>query len=417
MAGSIDRGGRCDVGGGFCIVSTHPHDNHDGVSDLVTKGTDNDNVIRCPPSPSSSSTHSSSSYHTPASSSVSSETGALVVSGCCSESVETSSEFEVSVKEEITSTKVTSDACNKEPVCQTDNTANTPHAGATERKVIQPLLIQLPNTTPVGIDIDMVLPIVSYIQPYSPLRHHIEVGDIIIYINGKSVMDLTHMELCQQLNGRKKTKTSSIDDVNKRELTKLVFLPARYRQLKKETQQRIEQGSDEHQHSQCYPHDKMDVAVNKGLDVEKVNNDTDERKASEELVEETNDNISATCSTEEQQVQPSISSSSSSSRDEEDSKSVTRTEIASLENQSKWQQSIQDDEENRSVNNPKPLSRPCTPPSPSRVLTKDDETNVYYPASTFKHSTCDFSPFTNATKTTLTTANSSSLVEGLVGGL
>lgn len=279
MTGSIDRGGRCDVGGGVCIVST-PHETgtHHGISDLVTKETDYD--VRRPPSPSSSSTHSSSSYHTPASSSVSSETGALVVSGCCSESVETSSEFEVSVKEEITSTKVSSDACNKEPVCQTDNTANPPHAEATERKVIQPLLIQLPNTTPVGIDIDMVLPVVSYIQPFSPLRYHIEVGDIIIYINGKSVMDLTHMELCQQLNGRKKTKTSSIDDVNiQRGLTKLVFLPAKYRQLEKETQQRIEQGSDEHQHWQCYPHDKMDVeAVNKGLDVEKVNEDTDEKK-------------------------------------------------------------------------------------------------------------------------------------------
>ena len=238
MTGSINHDERCSVGGGVCIVST-PHETRTrhGVSDPVTKGTDNG--IRRPPSPSSSSTHSSSSYHTPASSSVSSETGALVVSGCCSDSVETSSEFEVSVKEEITSTKVTSDACNKEPVCQSDNIANPPHAGATERKVIQPLLIQLPNTTPVGIDIDMVLPTVSYIQPFSPLRHHIEVGDIIIYVNGKSVMDLTHMELRQQLNGRKKTKktSSSIDDVNKRELTKLVFLPAKYRQQKKENQQ------------------------------------------------------------------------------------------------------------------------------------------------------------------------------------
>jgi hypothetical protein len=36
---------------------------------------------------------------------------------------------------------------------------------------LKPILIQLPRSVPLGIDIDMVVPIVSYIQPY----YHFEI--------------------------------------------------------------------------------------------------------------------------------------------------------------------------------------------------------------------------------------------------
>jgi hypothetical protein len=52
------------------------------------------------------------------------------------------------------------------------------------------------NIQALGIDIDMVLPIVSYIQPHSPLRKHVAVGGILINVNGRNVM-----ELCSMLNG------------------------------------------------------------------------------------------------------------------------------------------------------------------------------------------------------------------------
>lgn len=93
------------------------------------------------------------------------------------------------------------------------------HAKVVEGEDVQALVLLLPRAILLGIDIDMVTPTVSYIQPYSPLRQHVAVGDILIHINGHSVLHLTHMELCSMINGVAKNKSE----------TKLVFLPAKYR--------------------------------------------------------------------------------------------------------------------------------------------------------------------------------------------
>ena len=103
------------------------------------------------------------------------------------------------------------------------------HQKVVEGERIQALVIQLPRAILLGIDIDMVLPVVSYIQPYSPLRQHVAVGDILIHINGHSVLDLTHMELCSMINGVSKNKSESDEIEMQRKWTKLVFLPAKYR--------------------------------------------------------------------------------------------------------------------------------------------------------------------------------------------
>lgn len=94
------------------------------------------------------------------------------------------------------------------------------------RKCPGPRSSTLPRAFLLGIDLGMVIPTVSYIQLF--YRHHVAVGDILIHINGHSVLDLTHMELCSMINGVSMNKSERDEIEVQRKLTKLVFLPSKY---------------------------------------------------------------------------------------------------------------------------------------------------------------------------------------------
>jgi hypothetical protein len=84
---------------------------------------------------------------------------------------------------------------------------------------IQPILLQIvtsaSNSSPftttrlsLGIDISYSLPVITYIQPSSPLVGYVETGDVIVYVDGRSSADFSYADLMKMLNG------GDVDGVN-----------------------------------------------------------------------------------------------------------------------------------------------------------------------------------------------------------
>jgi len=257
---------------------------------------------------------------------------------------------------------------------------------------IQALVIYLSMATPLGIDIDMVLPTVSYIQPHSPLRQHVAVGDILINVDGRNVLHLTHIELCSMLSGAPKTKNRTCNEVERqREWTKLVFLPGKYRtKLVKTTT--IEQPVKEQQshHGQqdkivddvknCSLHDEGNVEDR----VDRVDGSSMMKEQADKNINGTDENISATSLVEPTQ--------------KEDLDSVGKSPSSSLDEVQRQQP--QEAEEFGSSDSTTPLTS-CTPSS-KQVITNDDNNMLTHkPLSVFKHSISDSSPITAATRTSL----------------
>lgn len=231
---------------------------------------------------------------------------------------------------------------------------------------IQALVIHLPlpMATPLGIDIDMILPIVSYIQPHSPLRQHLAVGDILINIDGRNVMNLTHMELCSMLNGAPRKKNGRSNEVETQgEGTKLVFLPGKCRtKLLKTTT--IEQPSEKQQ-SNHGPQDKIADHVKSCsyIIIEGNVEDTIERvDESSMMKEQTNESKSATSFVE-----------------------------------------ITEKEDHNSGGKSHPSLLDEVPQQ--EVINDDSELLKHKPLSNFKHSSSNSSPITAATKTSLSSAS------------
>jgi hypothetical protein len=298
---------------------------------------------------------------------------------------------------------------------------------------IQPLLIQIPKSSPIplGIDIDMVLPIVSFIQPYSPLRHYVAVGDILLFVNGRSVMDLTHVELYSLLNNvdnkNSKTKTKNnncalvvvdddddddnvidddYDNNNQRELTKLVFLPAVYRQKKKQQQQQQQQPEqqsmkEEEEEEQCLDrqHDEMNLAFeSKVCQNDKTNEDTHYRSDNDDVAVVQTDVISTTSS--------SLVETFAKHDDEEDedlgrSDGMKATPSFSNEQSEHHCQNGMGDE----VNDVTPITFDCCTPSPSEQIIRINDDNTI---NSFKNSILNISPVTAPTKFSLATTHNSS---------
>eukprot|EP00984_Skeletonema_dohrnii_P030719 scaffold22425_cov120-Skeletonema_dohrnii-CCMP3373.AAC.1 len=267
---------------------------------------------------------------------------------------------------------------------------------AAEEDNVQPLVIQLPITAPLGIDIDMVLPIVSYIQPYSPLIQHVKVGDILIYINGKNVMNLTHVELCSMLNGASKKSTkkkNGSDEVEvQREWTKLVFLPAQFRKklhkqdeaTKQQTtveQPKQDQKNQTGQQVDIGDVESCDSVHGKGCVEERVDR-VDEKSIVKEQVSE---EISATSL-----VEPS---------DEDDRGSVGKSHPLLLDGV----QQQHDDQDGAEEDGSCYSVTPSTPRTPSskQVLINDDNKLLTNKPSLIKHSISDSSPITATTRTSL----------------
>ncbi|EJK47579.1 hypothetical protein THAOC_33692 [Thalassiosira oceanica] len=96
--------------------------------------------------------------------------------------------------------------------------AGSPEAGIKTSPTIQPIILETPANLPLLIDINMEMPVVSYIQPASPLSGHVGKGDIIVFLDRKSTADMSHMTLTRLLN-------SSKAQTGKR---KLVVLPSKH---------------------------------------------------------------------------------------------------------------------------------------------------------------------------------------------
>ena len=257
---------------------------------------------------------------------------------------------------------------------------------------LKPILIQLPSSIPLGIDIDMVVPIVSYIQPYSPLRNHVSVGDIILVVNGKNVMKLNHSELCSLLNGRPQGHCSDGGDASQSpRMTKLVFLPRKFMQQ---------------QHN-----NKLEM--NESIGVE-VSHNTDNCR--DECVNDKVKSSPAAASTEpEPTTTPStpptlISSDDCHDGEELDSTDArTGTQPSPSDIQSAPQQYPQQDEEDTSC--AKLIS--STSFSSSLLSTPDEMITtkgnvIFQQTHQIKHSTSNSSPVTSFTRSSLTSSSSSS---------
>jgi len=274
---------------------------------------------------------------------------------------------------------------------------------AAEEDNVQPLVIQLPITAPLGIDIDMVLPIVSYIQPYSPLRMHVKVGDILIHINGKNVMNLTHVELCSMLNGaskKSKNKKNGSDEVEvQREWTKLVFLPAQFRKklhkrdeaTKQQTtveQPKQDQKSQTGQQVDTGDVESCDSVHGKGRVEERV----DRVDESSIVKEQASEEISATSLVE---VEPS---------NEDNRGSVGKSHPLLLDGV----QQQHDDQDGAEEDGRCYSITPSTPRTPSskQVLINDDNKLLANKPSLIKYSISDSSPITATTRTSLSSNES-----------
>ena len=100
-----------------------------------------------------------------------------------------------------------------------------------------------------GIDIDLIIPQISYISPTSPLLGHVNIGDILVFVNGMSTADLSHGVLTRILNGsgvvgnegvvRGGSDSNKVGDNNTSDgEIRLIFLPGLYKRqlgINKET--------------------------------------------------------------------------------------------------------------------------------------------------------------------------------------
>ena len=94
-----------------------------------------------------------------------------------------------------------------------------PEAGIKTSPTIQPIILETPANLPLLIDIKMEMPVVSYIQPASPLAGHVGKGDIIVFVDGKSTAEMSHMLLTRLLNKARPAQTGK---------RKLVILPSKH---------------------------------------------------------------------------------------------------------------------------------------------------------------------------------------------
>lgn len=103
-----------------------------------------------------------------------------------------------------------------------------------------PLLLRTPPDVPLGIDIDMIVPLVSYVQPWSILRDYVRIGDVLVFVNGRSTAGMSHGALTRLLSGG--AAGAAADGMPRGENdadgegSKLVFLPGSHgRQLASES--------------------------------------------------------------------------------------------------------------------------------------------------------------------------------------
>jgi hypothetical protein len=220
------------------------------------------------------------------------------------------------------------------------------------------------------------VPIVSYIQPYSPLRKHISVGDIIIAVNGRSVTNFNHIELCSLLNGGSSRNCDNGANQGQRQLTKLVFLPGKYHQ--------------KHHHVE---QEKLNEST--GTD------DSARRFSSTASLTETTANS----------ARPTLTLSDECHRDHIDD-SFPR--MSSSDQQSSLQQQPPKREEEgtscaKSVTPPSCSSLPSTSSSFSQESIVTNGYNIIFQQGhEYKHSKSQSSPMTAVTSTSLTTTSSSS---------
>mmetsp|Transcript_5224 Transcript_5224/g.11013 ORF Transcript_5224/g.11013 Transcript_5224/m.11013 type:complete len:623 (-) Transcript_5224:64-1932(-) len=261
---------------------------------------------------------------------------------------------------------------------------------AAEEDNVQPLAIQLPITAPLGIDIDMVLPIVSYIQPYSPLIQHVKVGDILIHINGKNVFNLTHVELCSMLNGasRKSKKKNGSDEVEvQREWAKLVFLPAQYRK-------KLHKQDDATKQQTTVEQPKQDQKSRTGQQVDTGDVESCDSVHGKSRVEERVDQVDEKSIVKEQASEEISATSLVEPSNEDDRGSVGKSHPSLLDG-------VQQQHDDQSIT-------PSTPHTPSskQVLINDDNKLLTNKPSLFKYSISDSSPITATTRTSLSSNES-----------
>mmetsp|Transcript_6639 Transcript_6639/g.11160 ORF Transcript_6639/g.11160 Transcript_6639/m.11160 type:complete len:600 (-) Transcript_6639:372-2171(-) len=261
---------------------------------------------------------------------------------------------------------------------------------AAEEDNVQPIVIQLPITAPLGIDIDMVLPVVSYIQPYSPLIQHVKVGDILIHINGKNVFNLTHVELCSMLNGasKKSKKKNGSDEVEvQREWAKLVFLPAQYRK-------KLHKQDDATKQQTTVEQPKQDQKSRTGQQVDTGDVESCDSVHDKGRVEERVDRVDEKSIVKEQASEEISATSLVEPSNEDDRGSVGKSHPLLLDG-------VQQQHDDYSIT-------PSTPRTPSskQVLINDDNKLLTNKPSLFKYSISDSSPITATTRTSLSSNES-----------
>mmetsp|Transcript_18897 Transcript_18897/g.39611 ORF Transcript_18897/g.39611 Transcript_18897/m.39611 type:complete len:694 (+) Transcript_18897:180-2261(+) len=65
---------------------------------------------------------------------------------------------------------------------------------------LRPLLLRVPPHTPLLLDVATTLPVVAHIHPSSPLRDHVSLGDVLVYIDGKNSVHWSFEALTRRLN-------------------------------------------------------------------------------------------------------------------------------------------------------------------------------------------------------------------------
>ena len=270
-------------------------------------------------------------------------------------------------------------------------------ATSPQEENIEALVIQLPKATPLGMDIDMVLPIVSYIQPHSPLRQHVAIGDILIHVNGSSVMELTHVELCSILNGgaSKKMMNRSTEGGEKQreEWAKLVFFPRR--KYRKKLQQRELQQSEQTIIEQSMKRQEShNVQQQKCVDddVKSCSSVHDEINVEEE--ESVHDGVDEATMMKEQAGDNTIASSLVDQTHTEDLDSAGKSLPSSSEEvQPQHDQEAEEHGSSDSIT-------PNTPSSKQVIINDDNDLLTPKHHSIYKKSTSNSSPITAATRTT-----------------
>ncbi|KAL3790415.1 hypothetical protein HJC23_013587 [Cyclotella cryptica] len=98
----------------------------------------------------------------------------------------------------------------------------------------QPILLKFllhANTTTapinLGIEINLSIPIISYVHPTSPLLRHLHVGDILLELDGVRSTELDYRELHRWFHGRPLSSSSSSNRDGTFDERTLLFLPGR----------------------------------------------------------------------------------------------------------------------------------------------------------------------------------------------